>query len=173
MSNIQFWVTLSAAFITVATALIMFLYESYRKKKDRLIELNCKLYLSENIDELLDFYKKQTGVDISGILGNDFMMRNSYIIDYENLVVKHKTVKMSIKDSMEILDMPLIVLWQNMRKYIFLLDTGSTESLIHSERTKSLKCDEYYDDTVSIRGFGGSGESAKYIRTSLYYNKTK
>ena len=164
-----------AIILLVATSLTVtgLFYYRRRKDKDRLIELNCKFYISDEIDRHLDFYKEQTGVDISGILGNDFMQRNDYIIDYKRLVVRHKTVKMSIKDSMNIIEMPLIVLWQGFRKYIFLLDTGATSSLIHSKCTDRLDCIVCDDETASIYGLGGGGAADGYINTILYYNEGK
>ena len=164
-----------AIILLVATSLTVtgLFYYRRRKDKDRLIELNCKFYISDEIDRHLDFYKEQTGVDISGILGNDFMQKNDYIIDYERLVVRHKTVKMSIKDSMNILEMPLIVLWQGFRKYIFLLDTGATSSLIHSKCMDRLDCIVCDDETASIYGLGGGGAADGYINTVLYYNEGK
>ena len=83
------------------------------KDKDRSTELKCKFCISENTDELLDTFKNQTGVTIDGILGNDFMTQNGYVIDYKTMTVKHNSLKISIKDAMTVLDLPLIILWQN------------------------------------------------------------
>lgn len=167
MTNTQFItsVVIAAAFVAV----IRVLYIIRKRKKDRLVKLNCEFCISEDTDTLLDTYRKQTGVDIDGILGNDFMTRNDYIIDYESLTVRHKSVKISIKDTMNILELPLIALWQKGRKYIFLLDTGATASLIHSEETESGMDYETIDEESVLYGIGGSAKSSSMIKTSLNY----
>lgn len=169
MTNIQFIITVIA--IATATATALFLYRR-KKIKDSLIELKCKFCLSENTDELLDTYREQTGVHIDGILGNDFMVENGYVIDYENLIVRHRTVSISIKDSIDILELPLIVLYQGFRKYIFILDTGATASLIHSKHTDNgIVYEDVHECDSEIFGYGGHGESSRTIKTSLYYSK--
>lgn len=169
MTDIQFIITVVV--LAAMSCVMLFLYRR-RRIKDSLIELKCKFCLSENTDELLDTYKEQTGVHIDGILGNDFMVQNGYVIDYENLIVRHSTVSISIKDSMDILELPLIVLYQGFRKYIFILDTGATASLIHSKHTNGDMSYKDMDECDSeIFGYGGRGESSRMITASLYYSK--
>ena len=150
---------------TVASALAL----RIKRINDRLVELKCEFCLSDAFDEMLDNYKSQTGVEIDGILGNDFMVANDYIIDYESLVVRHKSVRISIKDTMNILELPLIVLWQNRRKFIFLLDTGATNSVIHTNTTKDKIEYVATDETSVVYGVGGKVSSNSSIKSSLYY----
>lgn len=161
---IQFIIT---ALATIAiTVSILYVY---RKRKDRFIELDCKFYISGNTDETLDSYKENLGVEISGILGNDFMVKNRYIIDYDTLVVRHRSVKISIKDSINILELPLVILWRGLRKYIFLLDTGATFSIVHSSCVQSLGEATKDNEEYVVRGYGGSGTTSEYVETKLYY----
>ena len=156
--------------MAVAAAAVMFSLYKRKRNKDRLIELNCTFCLSDNIDELLDSYKRETNVNISGILGNDFMVRHGYIIDYDQMTVKHKSVRISIKDTMDILEIPLIVLYQNNTKYIFMLDTGAQNSAIHSKFIDmGLDIDKIENSNMEICGVGGSGSSDKMLTTRLYY----
>ena len=158
--------------LAIVAAVAQFLY--HRKKlKDSLVELKCKFYLSDTTDELLNTYEKELGVELSGILGNDFMVDNDYIIDYESLQVRHKSVRISIKETMDILELPLIVLWQGMSKHTFLLDTGATTSLIGSRSLSRLKYNTVEGESIELQGFGGKGESSNAITTSLYYAKRK
>ena len=141
-----------------------------KKDKDRSAELKCKFCISDNTDELLDTFKNQTGVTIDGILGNDFMTQNGYVIDYKTMTVRHNSLKISIKDAMTVLDLPLIILWQNGIKYIFMLDTGATASLIHSRCLENglvfEKCDSYQS---SLCGLGGIGVSSETVSVTLSY----
>lgn len=171
MTNFQFITTIVILAVVVAT--VLFLY--WRKTiKDNLVELNCKFCISDNTDQLLDTYYEQTGVHIDGILGNDFLVKNDYIIDYKNLILKHNTKKISIKDAMDIVEIPLLVLYQGWRKYIFIVDTGATTSLIHSKHTNDMmKFVELENEEYELYGYGGHGESSRMISTSLYYSQKK
>ena len=141
-----------------------------KKEKDRSAELKCKFCISENTDVLLDTYKNQTGVSVDGILGNDFMARNGYIIDYKTMMVRHNSLKISIKDVMVILNNPLIILWQNGNKYTFLLDTGATASLMHSRCLENGLAYEKCDSIESVLcGLGGEGTSSETVSVTLFY----
>lgn len=71
---------------------------------------------------------------------------------------------------MTVLDLPLIILWQNGIKYIFMLDTGATASLIHSRCLENglvfEKCDNFQS---SLCGFGGTGVSSETVSATLSY----
>lgn len=167
MTTIQFIVT---AIVMATLAVTDLLLHRNRKRKDSLIELNCIFYISDNTDTMLDEYKKQTGVTVDGILGNDFMTRHKYIINYEKMEVRHRSVRISIKDSMEIVEIPLIVLYQNSRKHIFMLDTGAQNSIIHSRCEKDgFEVCESDEDNFSICGIGGYGETTRNVKAKLYY----
>ena len=170
MTNIQFIITV---FLQFAVAGAIVLLHHRKKRKDSLVELNCEFCLSSNTDELLNTYYEQTGVYIDGLLGNDFMVSHKYIIDYEDLQIKHNSMKISIKDAIEILEIPIIVLWQGRKKLIFILDTGATASSIHSKHVGNGLDFEYIDEQAKIYGFGGSGESSTTIRTKLNYYPPK
>lgn len=158
--------------LAIVMAIVQFLHHK-RRIKDSIVRLNCRFCLSENSDELLDTYKRETNITIDGILGNDFMVDHDYIIDYENLVVKHKSVRISIKDSMDIVEIPLIILYQDVRKYIFMLDTGATASIIHSRCLKDGLIHNIEDEDCEIFGFGGKGSSSKAVSACFYYSKKR
>lgn len=166
------------AFQFIATCLLLgacvvIAVKQYKKAlKDRLVELKCKFFISDNSDIVLDSHKEHTGVQVDGILGNDFMVRHGYIIDYEDLQVKHKSVKISIKEVMDIVEIPLIVLYHNGEKYVFMLDTGAQNSLIHSRCLETMQYEDC-DEKMMIAGYGGSGMTNKSILTSLYYAKKR
>ena len=157
-------------FCFFVTTLAFALYKRHIRRKDRLVELKCRFFISKETDETLDAYTEQTGVKLDGILGNDFMASHDYIIDYERYTIKHKSVRISIKDAMEILELPLIVLWRGNTKHVFLLDTGANCSLIHSKYTKDLGEQTVDASDVMIRGYGGTNSSFKSIEASFYYN---
>ena len=88
------------------------------------------------------------------------------------MTVRHKSLKISIKESMAVLDLPLIVLWQNGKRYIFILDTGATASLVHSKCIENGLVFKQKDDMESaIYGYGGSGSSSKTVTVALYYKE--
>ena len=170
MNLIQF-ITLIVIILIIVGVILYF--NKKRKIKNSLVELKCNFYISENSDELLEQYKKETGVLVDGILGNDFLNKHNYIIDYNSLLIKHNSVKISIKESIDILQLPLIVLYQGSRKYIFMVDTGATDSMIHSKCLNHLDYTEHEYDVFEVCGFGGSGITSKMISSSLYYAKKK
>ena len=55
--------------------------------KDRVFETD---FYSMNMDKAFSPIKEQNGVNVHGILGNDFFVKYKYIIDFEEYVVKYK-----------------------------------------------------------------------------------
>lgn len=55
--------------------------------KDRVFETD---FYSMNMDKAFSPIKEQNGVNVHGILGNDFFVKYKYIIDFEDYVVKYK-----------------------------------------------------------------------------------
>ncbi len=143
-----------------------------KKNKIRYTGLDCEFNLSEGVDELLDNIKEQTSVTVDGIIGNDFMARTGYIVDYHAMALRHGPIKISIKDAMDIASLPLIVLWQNGKKYIFLIDTGATLSLLHSRCLENgLIAKQSENQECEIIGYGGSGTSSKMVIATLFYRE--
>lgn len=48
------------------------------------------LYVTEGLDESFSAIKKESGVQLHGILGNDFFQKYRYILDFESLTAYHR-----------------------------------------------------------------------------------
>lgn len=48
------------------------------------------LYVTDGLDEAFSAIKKESGVQLHGILGNDFFQKYGYILDFENLTAYHR-----------------------------------------------------------------------------------
>ena len=60
--------------------------ELYYKKSKYIIEL----YVTPHLDNAFDTIKKETGVKIHGILGNQFFQKYKYVLDFDKLIAYSK-----------------------------------------------------------------------------------
>lgn len=80
---------------------------------------------------------------------------------------KHNNV-MSFKAGFDLTDMPVITLYQGDKKFNFLLDTGSTDSIIDSNILKEI--DYKVKNTVSnLFGMEGQTKQVKSCEITLYF----
>lgn len=86
----------------------------------------------------------------------------------EDYCKRKNRVDMSFKESMELVDLPVITFYNNGNKFNFLLDTGATMSVIDSNVLDSLSY-EKLDDTGTIYGMEGNKIDVSYVRASLEY----
>lgn len=75
--------------------------------------------------------------------------------------------KMSFKESMDLTELPIITLYQDERKFNFLLDTGSNNSIISKPASRILK-GTYTKCSYKLNGLG-STDITKVCNTTLEY----
>lgn len=78
------------------------------------------------------------------------------------------TNKMSFREAMDLVELPVVTFYQGKEKFNFLLDTGSTHSHISSEVVNKLKGIPT-ESIDSIQGVGGEVTSNNAIKVSLEY----
>lgn len=60
--------------------------ESILKYKDK--EFKVNLFVNEGLDSSFESVKDECGIQVHGILGNDFLVEHKYVIDYAKLVAR-------------------------------------------------------------------------------------
>ena len=78
------------------------------------------------------------------------------------------TNKMSFREAMDLVELPVVTFYQNKEKFNFLLDTGSTHSHISSEIVNKIKGTPT-ESIDSIQGIGGEVTSNTAIKAILEY----
>lgn len=89
------------------------------------------------------------------------------VIHYRNKLHREKT-KLSIKESLELTNIPIITLHNNGKPFNFLLDTGSSESHIRSD-VSNLLTGEVYNCDYSYIGSCGGADASETLETVLYH----
>ena len=140
----------------------------YSKSKTKRIELDVELIPSD-IDNVFEDFRVRKRINISGLLGTDFLDKYGYVIDFKRNRIWHNLHYISFREAMELINIPCVVLCQGDKKYLFIVDTGSSMSHISSEALKTL---DYELDTsmkfVTV-GCGGGMDSQGLVKTKLYY----
>lgn len=136
--------------------------------KTKNIELEIDM-IPGDIDSVFESFHIGKGITISGLLGTDFLDKYGYVIDFKKNKVFHNFHSLSFREAMELIGIPCIVLWQNGNKYIFIIDTGSAKSHVHSKALETM--DHLMDNTKSFNvvGAGGSVMSRGLAMVRLYY----
>ena len=135
-------------------------------KKD--VELDVDFVVG-SIDEVCENFKVGSKVNVSGILGSDFMKKYNYIIDFKKNRIWHNMTYISFNEAMELLRIPFIVLWQSGKKYIFIIDTGSSNSHISSEALNTLDFDMDMEKSFTTVGVGGDTKTSGLANVKLHY----
>lgn len=91
------------------------------------------------------------------------------IEDYNN---KLKT-RISFKDSIDIVDLPVISLSNNGKIFNFIIDTGSTYSILNVKILNKLKYNEIPNMLGTAYGIDGNIINVNYINLVLHYNKVE
>lgn len=88
-----------------------------------------------------------------------------------NLVTRadKKKNRISFKESLDLTDLPVITLKQGNKKVNFLLDTGSTKSVILPSVVETLEHEDT-DEVGTIYGMEGNAIETKYVNIDLMYN---
>lgn len=81
---------------------------------------------------------------------------------------KDKQDRMSFKESMDLVDLPVITFYNEGKKFNFLLDTGATKSVIDSNVLSDFH-HEKIDSTGVLWGMEGNTINVSYIKASLSY----
>jgi predicted aspartyl protease len=137
------------------------------KYKYKHIKLKC-LFLPTDLESVFEDVKNRTGVEISGILGNDFLKRYKYIIDYKHQKIYHGLNSMSLKGWMDLVDVPGVTLCQGTEKFHFLLDTGANNSHISQKALNKLNYEvKALSNSIDVAG-GYGGESINYVIKSIF-----
>lgn len=76
--------------------------------------------------------------------------------------------KMSFRESMDLTDLPIVTFRQGLDRYNFLLDTGSSLSIINKSVLDYIK-HTVLDGTGSMYGIDGKANTVSYIRITLNY----
>ena len=71
-----------------------------------------------------------------------------------------KKFKISFKEALDLCDLPVITLYQNGKRYNFLLDTGSNRSHISVEYIDELKI-KYAKSSTQVSGIEGNSMEVK------------
>ena len=87
------------------------------------------------------------------------------IIDYYKF---NKREKISFKESMDLTDLPIITLYNNNRRFNFMLDTGATMSLIDENVLSNLDYEES-EESGTIFGLEGNKVAVNYVKAKLNY----
>lgn len=90
------------------------------------------------------------------------------IKEFINKILGKYNNVMSFKAGFDLTDMPVITLYQGDKKFNFLLDTGSTDSIIDSNILKEI--DYKVKNTVSnLFGMEGQTKQVKSCEITLYF----
>lgn len=81
---------------------------------------------------------------------------------------KHNNV-MSFKAGFDLTDMPIVTLYQGDKKFNFLLDTGSTDSIIDSNILKDID-HKTKNLAASLFGMEGNKVEVQMCEITLYFN---
>lgn len=122
-----------------------------------------------DIDNVFESFNVGRGVDVVGLIGNDFLDKYGYVIDFNKHTIFHKWHGMSFKEAMTLIGIPFIVLWQNERKYIFIIDTGSNNSHISSRVLDTLEYDIDESRKFVTIGGGGSINAKGIVKAKFRY----
>ena len=74
----------------------------------------------------------------------------------------------SIKESLDLCDLPVVTMMNNGEKYNFMLDTGSTDNHISNMALKSMSCVPT-EKVISIKGFNGNEKGNRGYNVKLNY----
>jgi hypothetical protein len=147
------------------TILAIFLFAKSNRKR---IELEAD-FIVGGVDNVCESFNIGKNVDVSGILGSDFFEKYKYVIDFDKHTIRHGWRSLPFKEAMKLLGIPFIVLWQNERKYIFIVDTGSTYCHISSKALDTLDFDLDTEKLMSTIGAGGVTSTSGMAKIKLYY----
>lgn len=138
------------------------------KSKTKRIELEMELIPSD-LDNVFEDFKIRKRINISGLLGTDFLDRYGYVIDFKRNRIWHNLHYISFRDAMELINIPCVVLCQGDKKYLFIVDSGSSMSHISSEALKTLEYELDTSKNFITVGCGGGMDSQGLVKTKLYY----
>lgn len=83
--------------------------------------------------------------------------------------VKLNERKLSFKESMDLTELPVITMYQGEKKFNFLLDTGSNDSILSKAASRKLK-GTYADCQKTIEGLGSVNAIRACVTTLEYKN---
>ena len=140
----------------------------YSKSKIKRIELDVELIPSD-IDNVFEDFRVRKKINISGLLGTDFLDKYGYVIDFKRNRIWHNLHYISFREAMELINIPCVVLCQDDKKYLFIVDSGSSMSHISSEALKTLDYELDTSKNFVTVGCGGGIDSQGLVKTKFYY----
>ena len=151
--------------IVISIAIILMLAMISKSKK---IDLYVSFVVG-GVDEVCKSFMVGKNINVAGILGSDFFEKYGYIIDFKRNRIWHNLMCISFNEAMELLGIPFIVLWQDDRKYIFIIDTGSSNSHISSEALETMDFEFDTSKKFVTSGVGGSKSTSGAAIAKLTY----
>lgn len=109
-------------------------------------------------------------LEILGIIVIVIIAIGTYII-IDRCIQKDK-VGMSFRESMDLVDLPVITFYNNGNKFNFLLDTGATSSVINSSVLNTLSY-QNTDRKGVVFGMEGNTVHTEFIKALLEYKDKK
>ena len=79
----------------------------------------------------------------------------------------NSTLKFKIQNTLQNVGVPIIALYNNNKRFNFLIDSGANLSLIDSNILDEIECD-YLDNTGTMYGIGGNVVKVTYVRMPLF-----
>lgn len=140
----------------------------FSKSKIKRIELDVELIPSD-LDNVFEDFKIRKRINISGLLGTDFLDKYGYVIDFKRNRIWHNIHYISFREAMELINIPCVVLCQGDKKYLFIVDSGSSMSHISSEALMTLDYELDTSKNFTTVGCGGGMNSQGLVKTKLYY----
>lgn len=86
----------------------------------------------------------------------------------ENYCKQKKGENMSFRETMDLCELPIVTFMNNGKKLNFLLDTGASKSVIHSEALDGLTY-KSLNKSGDIYGIDGKRQDASFISMSIRY----
>lgn len=91
-----------------------------------------------------------------------------FIANTINNIIKKNNSKISFKEAMDLVELPVITFYNNGKKLNFLLDTGSNVSYISSSVISSLDCGKL-DKEMDTIGIEGNKRNVQFCKMSIAY----
>ena len=98
----------------------------------------------------------------------------AYIINKVETSKKEINSRMSFKESLDLIELPIVTFYQGDKKLNFMLDSGSNLSIIDINAVNNLKLEYVKLNKVnSILGINGETRDAGFVNMKFYYKHLK
>ena len=98
----------------------------------------------------------------------------AYIVNKVETSKKEINSRMSFKESLDLIELPIVTFYQGDKKLNFMLDSGSNLSIIDINAVNNLKLEYVKLNKVnSILGINGETRDAGFVNMKFYYKHLK